>query len=280
MGLKFELEFVTDYHCIVNTSMIRSGNIGAIVLRNFVCIVDTTTYTVTAKNFRDKVEEKFGLPIKYLVYTHYHGDHIFGSPAFRDLSIIGSKETLHNLTDPNTLKSLEEWRNNLIIEDPLAKGIEITPPTTTFEYKKLLYDEDLKIEIYHAGGHTSGSTYVYFPVEKVIFTGDLVFEDIYPYAGDPTCNPDKWLTQLQQIQKMDIEKIVPGHGHVLLSKQDLDKHISFYKSLKEIVCEVIQDNLPMKAIKPPDFFKLEAEIWKPIAVEYWYNFYKKKYDID
>ncbi|MHA2246240.1 MAG: MBL fold metallo-hydrolase [Candidatus Hodarchaeales archaeon] len=274
MGLKLDLEFVTDYHCVANTSMIRSGNIGAILLRNFACIIDTTSYTTTAKSFRKQVEKNFGLPVKFLIYTHYHGDHIFGASAFRDLAIISSKQTLLNLTNIETLKSIEEWKSNLINEDPLAKGIEIITPTVSFVNKIFIEDEDLEIEICHAGGHTSGSTYVYFPKEKVIFTGDLIFEDIYPYAGDSTCNPDMWIAQLEQIQKMEIERIVPGHGHILLSKRELDKHIDFYKSLQARIREAIQENLSMSTIKAPEFFELEAEIWKPVAVESWYNFYK------
>ncbi|MFX0182101.1 MAG: MBL fold metallo-hydrolase [Candidatus Hodarchaeota archaeon] len=273
MEKKLELEFLTN-HIAVNTSNIRSGNIGAIILRNFICMIDTTTYSITAKIFRKKIETKFRLPVKFLIYTHYHGDHIFGAAAFRDLTIISSKQTFINLTNFKTLKLIEEWKYNLMNEDSLAKGIEIILPTISFSDKMFIKDEDLEIEICHAGGHTSGSTYVYFPKEKVIFTGDLIFEDIYPYAGDPTCNPDRWITQLEQIHKMDIEKIVPGHGRILLSKGELNKHIAFYKSLKAAIMDAIQENLSMKTIKAPDFFKLEEDIWKPIAIEYWYNFYK------
>ncbi|UCG01355.1 MAG: MBL fold metallo-hydrolase [Candidatus Heimdallarchaeota archaeon] len=270
-----ELEFVTDYHCIVNTNNIRSGNIGAILLHNFACIIDTTTYLITAKKFREKIEKKFKLPIKFLIYTHYHGDHIFGASAFRDLAIISSKQTLRNLTSVETLKSIEEWKNNLIKEDSFAKGIEIVLPSICFLDKLLIKDEGLEIEINHCGGHTSGSTYVYFPKEKVIYTGDLIFEDIYPYAGDPTCNPDVWITQLEKIQNMDIEKIVPGHGPIL-EKRELNKHIIFFKSLRALVREAIRKNLPIDTMIPPDFFEFEADIWKPIAVEYWYNFYRRQ----
>ncbi len=276
MGLKFELEFVTDYHCVANTSMIRSGNIGAIILRNFTCIIDTTSYNITAKSFRAKVEKNFGLPVKFLIYTHYHGDHIFGASVFRDLAIISSKQTQRNLTNISTLKSIEEWKYNLMNEDPLAEGIKIISPTICFLGKMFIKDEDLELEICHAGGHTSGSTYVYFPKEKVIFTGDLIFEDIYPYVGDPTCNPDKWIAQLEQIKKMDIERIVPGHGHILLNKKELDKHIYFYKSLRTEIREAIQEKISINVIRAPDFFELEAEIWKPVAIESWYNYYKNQ----
>ena len=268
-----DLEYVTDYHCIVNTSNIRSGNIGAILLHNFACIIDTTTYSITARSFREKIEKYFNLPIKFLIYTHYHGDHIFGASAFRDLIIISSKKTLRNLTNLKTLKLIEEWKTNLMKEDSLAEGIEIVLPSICFTDKLSIKDEDLEIKINHCGGHTSGSSYVYFPKEKVIYTGDLIFEDIYPYAGDPTCNPDTWITQLKKIRNMDIEKIVPGHGPILL-KRELNKHIEFYKLLKGLIREAIRENISIDNIIPPDFSEFEADIWKPIAVERWYNFYK------
>ncbi|MFX1539141.1 MAG: MBL fold metallo-hydrolase [Promethearchaeota archaeon] len=275
MELSYELKTITP-HIVINNSMIRAGNISGIILQNYSVVVDTTSYRRTAERFRQNFEKEFETPIKYLIYTHYHGDHIFGAPVFKDIPIISSKKTLENLTNRDTLKPLEEWKSSLIIEEPeLTEGIEILKPSICFQKQLILRDDDLSLEIHHSGGHTSGSSYIYFPVEKALFTGDLIFQDIYPYAGDPTCNPDVWIAQLENFQKMDVETIIPGHGSILNGRKALNKHVAFYKSLKRVVLDAINDNNAADTIHAPEFFQMEADIWKPVAVEYWYNFYQK-----
>lgn len=276
MELDYKLKTITP-HIVINNSMIRSGNISGIILNNYAVIVDTTSYRKTAELFRQNLERNFKIPIKYLIYTHYHGDHIFGAPAFLDIPIISSEKTLENLSNRDTLKPLEEWKSGLIVEEPeLTEGIEIILPTICFQKRLILRDEDLSLEIHHSGGHTSGSSYIYFPAEKALFAGDLIFQDIYPYAGDPTCNPDIWITQLQNFQKMDLKIIIPGHGSTLNGTEALDKHISFYKSLKSVVLNALNSSKTADTVTAPDFFQMEADIWKPIAVEYWYNFFNKQ----
>lgn len=276
MDIEFDLEFVTKHHITATTSLIRSGNISAVALRNFVCLIDASGYKIKAETFVKKLENYFELPVKYLIYTHYHGDHIFGASAFKDRTILSSYDTYYNLKKKPTLNSIQEWMIELLRDDPLAKGIEIVLPTICFKDNLFIRDEDLQVEIYHTGGHTSGSSIVYFPKERIVFSGDLIFNEIYPYVGDPTCNPEIWILRLEQIEKMNINKIIPGHGSVLQSKNELKKHIQFYKTLRKIIRDAVNEGLPIENIEPPDFFEFEAEIWKPVAVESWSNFYKNQ----
>jgi len=276
MDIKIDLEFITKHHITATTSLIRSGNIGAVALRNFVCLIDASGYKIKAEKFVEKLENYYELPVKYLIYTHYHGDHIFGASAFKDRTILSSYDTYYNLKGRSTLDTIKEWKSELLKDDPYAEGIEIILPTICFEDKLFIRDEDLQVEIYHTGGHTSGSSIVCFPKEKIAFSGDLIFNEIYPYAGDPTCNPDVWISQLEQIESMNVDKIVPGHGSVLHSKKELKKHIQFYKTLRTIIRDAVKEGLPVDKIEPPDFFEFEAEVWKPVAVENWSNFYKNQ----
>ena len=91
----YKLKTITP-HIVMNNSMIHSGNINGIILHNYAAIIDTTSYRKTAELFRQKFEKMVKTPIKYLIYTHYHGDHIFGAPAFKYIPIISSKKTLEN----------------------------------------------------------------------------------------------------------------------------------------------------------------------------------------
>ncbi|MHA2364577.1 MAG: MBL fold metallo-hydrolase, partial [Candidatus Hodarchaeales archaeon] len=181
-----------------------TSNSGCIALRNFAIAIETTIYTTTGQILRAKIEEEYQVPVKYVIYTHYHGDHIFGSQAFKDLTIIGSIETANNIREDYFGNA--SWKQILEKEDPMAKGgLDMIPPTICFNDKLVIKDEELSVEIYHAGGHTSGSSFVYFPYERIIFTGDLIFNSMFPYLADPTCNPDLWIQQLERIKNIDPE---------------------------------------------------------------------------
>ena len=64
--LKFDLEIVTS-HTVANTSGTGRGNVGAVALRNFSIVIDSTFYAKTAQLFKENVEKKFDLPVKYLI---------------------------------------------------------------------------------------------------------------------------------------------------------------------------------------------------------------------
>jgi len=87
MDVKYELERLTPL-TVANTEGVGHGNVGAVSLRNFCIAIDSTVYVSTAELFRKNLEKTFGVPVKYLIITHYHGDHIFGIKPFRDLPVI------------------------------------------------------------------------------------------------------------------------------------------------------------------------------------------------
>ena len=79
------------------------------------------------------------------------------------------------------------------------------------------------IELIHPGiAHTAGDTMVYLPEDKVLYTGDLLFNHIFPpIFGDSF----GWIAAIEQIDGMDIETIVPGHGFVCTKQEIADlKH--------------------------------------------------------
>ncbi len=267
-----DLEIITP-RTVASNSDLTYSNMGGIALRNYSIVIDTSIYGKTGALFRKYLEKHFNLPLKYLIYTHYHGDHVFGGRPFKDLIPISSEKTLEYLQ----IDYHKEWREALENEDPLAEdGLDTCLPTICFTDKLLIRDEDLSVEVHYAGGHTSDSSFLYFPHEKVIFAGDLVFEHSFPFGGDPTCNPDVWIAQLECLQQMDaVEIIIPGHGPVLHSHSDLDKHVSFLKEVRLIIKEAIAENRDPQLTEIPELFQPSSEVRIPPTFETWLEFYQK-----
>ncbi len=275
MNESYDLESITP-HTVANTTGKGRGNAGGIALRNFCIAIDSTMYVKTGEILRKNLENKFGVPVEYLVITHYHGDHIFGIKPFKDVCVLSSELTSKIMLNSETKSRYQVFIKDLAKEGPIGEGLEYIVPTLLFTDKLIIQDEDLYIEIFHTGGHTAGSSFVSFPHEKVIFAGDLIFENTFPYVGDPTCDPELLIVALEKMREINADVYIPGHGPILNGANSLDKHIDFFKEFRKIIQEAIKDNLNAKDIDVPDTFG-EPDIGrKNMAVNHWLNFYRNK----
>lgn len=238
-----------------DTSGEGKGNVGAIELPSYTIVVDSTISTKTANSFRKSLESQVESPVNKLILTHYHSDHILGIPAFKDCDVITSEP----------YKKLRRTAKH--------------NPKITFEKSLVLKDEGFMVEIVHAGGHTMDSSYVYFPQEKTLFSGDLIFAKTFFYAGDQTFNPDRWTGVLKKFKTMEIETIVPGHGPIC-NKEEVEKYIRFFETTSSLMKELIEMGVrEEKAVKNagfPDFHPEYREGVRVLALTNWYRFYKQQ----
>jgi glyoxylase-like metal-dependent hydrolase (beta-lactamase superfamily II) len=90
-------------------------------------------------------------------------------------------------------------------------GITLTPPTLVFDNHLTLYIDDREVELIHVGpAHTSTDVIVFFPEERVLYSGDIVFRLCTPIGWEGTF--DTWIAALDRILALGPEKVVPGHG--------------------------------------------------------------------
>ena len=272
--LIYDVEEVSS-HTVANTTGLGRGNVGAVSLRNFVIAIDSTIYTKTAQLFRKNLENHFKLSVKFLIFTHYHADHIFGIGAFKDIVSFCSEQMLKNMQSNSIKQAYEQRVSEFIKADPLAEGVVFELPDVAFNNKLIIRDEDLYIEAIHTGGHTSGSSIVYFPYEKVLFAGDLIFTNMFPFAGDATCNPEQYIKALEMMKEMKPDLIIPGHGKVLKGYNALDEYIQFFKDFRATIKSAISDGIAPEKVEITTSFELDRPDLKISSVNHWYNFYKK-----
>jgi len=275
MSITYELEEISPL-TVANTTGEGRGNAGGIALRNFCIAIDSTMYVKTAEIMRKNLEQKFGVPVKFLVITHYHGDHIFGIKAFKDICVLSSEMTSRIMVNEETKSRYAGFIKGLEAEGPLGEGVEYIVPNLLFKNTLTIQDDDLYIKIFHTGGHTAGSSFISFPHEKIVFAGDLIFENVFPYAGDPSCNPEQLITALEQMREINANIYIPGHGPIMNGASSLDRHISFYKDLRSIIKDAINNNINASKIEIPDTFGEPDEGRKSMTLNTWLNFYKSK----
>ncbi len=230
------LRKITD-QVVMTTYPIRSlpnVNLSAIVLDDFAVVIDSGPDTVDGKDFRDKLVTNFKVHTRYLVLTHYHRDHTGGINAFKDVKSICSEFI------------------------PKTKRLG---HTEIFLNAYTLIDNDFKLEITNCGGHTQDSSYIYYPKEKVIFAGDLVFTIGYPpYGGDSTCDPKKWLAVLEQMLKIKPEYVIPGHGPAL-SFEDFVQYVEDFKSFEKTIRDAYFNRITFSKLNIVEFKDIPYVDW-------------------
>jgi glyoxylase-like metal-dependent hydrolase (beta-lactamase superfamily II) len=228
----------------------RDSNAGAVALDTFIVAVDPSSTAESAPIFRRAIEEHFKLPTKYLHVTHYHGDHTKGIGAFRDTVVVGASQLHRQMT----------------------RGGVPYPPELMFTDKLFIEDGGRRAELHYAGGHTACSSIAYSPEERVVFLGDLLFADEFPWAGDASCDPDQWIAFFEETLKLDFTHVVPGHGP-LCGKEEVRRQLRFLKELRANTLKAIKMDAGAAAIEMPAIYEDVPESRDTRTARRFYEFY-------
>jgi glyoxylase-like metal-dependent hydrolase (beta-lactamase superfamily II) len=287
--IKMKLEQVSkSTWAVVDAS--TYGNVGCIQLPDEIIVIDTGMAPPLAKQFRQLIHKEVGEPITHVILTHYHSDHVFGAQIFQDCPLITSAtmaamypELLKGRWSPEGIQEMKEYyaQNNPDVVE-LLEDLQIISPTQTFEDSMALGKEN-EIHIQCTGGHTAGHSTVYLKTEGILFAGDLVFCQQYPYAGDPTNNPPQWMQAFEDILKMPLKTIVPGHGP-LCGKEEIEIQLAYFKKLESWIKTQLQEKRTLEQVmqnpeaspEPPYDMKTDPRL--NFTLERWYNFYSTKKD--
>ena len=229
------------------------SNAGAIAFRDFIIAIDPSPEAHTAPIFRKAIEEHFNLPVKYLLVTHYHGDHTRGIEAFQDTIVIGAKQ----------------------LYDQMKKDGKSFPPQLLFTDKLFIENDGSRVEFRYVGGHTICSSIAYFPEEKVIFLGDLLFADEFPWAGDASSNPDQWIAFFEEVLNLDFDHVVPGHGP-LCDKVEIEKQLQLLKELRDNTLKALKEKKGPTEITRSTIYEKASESRVTRTLQHFYDFYSKK----
>lgn len=189
-------------------------NPGFLVTTEGVVMIDTPQQPIDAVRWRERLLEHG--PIRYLINTEPHIDHIAGNAYFPDVEVIGQvglqeryAQAVPQMTSAERLETIKQadpdsvWLFNHPSYPP-------NPPLRTFTDELTLRVGNHTIRCIHLPGHTAPQTGVYLPEEGVLFTGDNIFHQCKTFIQE--ADPWQWLAALERIAAIDAAVIVPGHG--------------------------------------------------------------------
>lgn len=162
-------------------------------------------------------------PVDTVVNTHANGDHCYGNAEVTrrrpDVDIVASTATANEMSEvpPSLLAALNQAPGEVgelfrsFFGEFNFDGIELVPPTQTFDGRLDLDVGGRKVELFEVGpAHTAGDTIVHVPDSRTVYTGDILFIGGTPivWAG-PLSN---WIAACDLMLDLDPETVVPGHG--------------------------------------------------------------------
>ena len=197
----------------------RGCNPSFVVTSDGVVVIDTPQLPTKAVAMRREAEAHG--PIRYVINTEHHVDHIFGNYYFRGAGpVIAHVEVARNFMLATQHPSPYAYaREALPTDDPA--GVAIFPDEETYfqdpNRPAITFTQDLTLkvgghtfELLFTPGHTVGQIAVHVPEERVVFTGDTIFCECQTWLY--VSNVDQWLAALDRIRALDVDHVVPGHG--------------------------------------------------------------------
>lgn len=277
MPIRFNLQPVGP-NAIIATNEKLASNAAALLMDDFIVAVDATMRPDTSQTFRNMLEEQYHRPVKYLCVTHYHADHVFGLKSFKDVSMFASSLIAENMRqspdwDP---QSLAERKKNDPNSQEWLDEVEFIIPPLLFHQRMDLCGPNNTIEFYHSGGHTSCSVFGYAPKNGTLFAGDLIFAGRFPYAGDGTCDPEKWIATLKSWLNMEISRILPGHGPVT-DINEIKLYLELFETLKANTLNTLDNGQTYHDIAVPAVYPLgERDQWfVDRTKKHWFEYYRQ-----
>lgn len=189
----------------------QSGaNAGFVIGDDGVLVVDTFERVPAAQELLNQIRQKTSLPVRFVVNTHYHLDHVAGNDLFAKAGA--------------TIIAQDNVRAWMRTENKKFFGPKITPeqsqmveslglPSITYRDGITLYLGARQVIIHFFPGHTGGDSAVFIPDANVVFMGDLFWDHTLPNLIDASTKP--WIETLDlAIQHHAEATFIPGHGEV------------------------------------------------------------------
>jgi glyoxylase-like metal-dependent hydrolase (beta-lactamase superfamily II) len=195
---------------IANDAGKAFANAGVVVGDKGVAVIDTFQDPEAAKELLAEIRKLTPLPIRFVVNTHYHIDHVNGNDVF---AAAGAVIVAHrNVRAWMRSENLKFWPDPIPAEAK-ARVLSLTLPDVVYDDRIDLYLGTRTVEVRYFPGHTGGDSVVSVPDAHVVFCGDLLWKDHFPNLID--ANTQSWITTLAALQAEHGDStFIPGHGEV------------------------------------------------------------------
>ncbi len=187
------------------------SNAGVILTEEGVVVIDALGSPSLAQLLMKQIRTVTDKPVVKVILTHYHADHVFGLQYFKErgAEIIAPAGAEKYLESQAAKDRLEERRFSL---DPWVNDdTHLVWPDRYVEKHETMQVGGVTFEMTVIGdAHSDADMTIYIPNDKVLYSGDVIFEGRVPFLG--SSNTKLWLETLKRMDNSELQALVPGHG--------------------------------------------------------------------
>ncbi|HEU4684561.1 MAG TPA: MBL fold metallo-hydrolase [Nitrospira sp.] len=211
---------------------------------------------------KTEIQKLTDQPVRYVIYSHHHNDHITGGSVFGDTALFIS----HAAARPKIA----------------AAGDPQTPvPDLTFTDRLSIDLGGTQVDLIHVGkNHSDNSLVVLLPQHKVLFAVDFIPVETVAYRSLPDAYPDDWIESLRRVEQLDFETLIPGHG-TIGRKAHVAQFREYLSDLREAVQQQLQKGATLdeakQSVRLPKYERWQryAE-WLPENIEGMYRYLSRQ----
>lgn len=220
------------------------SNAAVIITDEGVVVFDALGTPALASKMVRQLREITRLPIVKVVVSHYHADHIYGLQVYKELGAeiiapAGAEEYIGSSTARERLEerrfSLDPWVNE--------KTYVVNPDryvSTNEDFS--LGGIDFKIDLL-GGAHSDGDMTLYVVQDRVLLSGDIIFEGRVAYLGD--ADTKRWLETLEKMETTGLVALIPGHGPAAKDPTAAIRQTRAYLAfIRTVMAEAVDNLMP------------------------------------
>jgi cyclase len=200
-------ERVTEHIYIFTSDLYVQVTAGVVVTSAGAIVIDTLLYPEETMLIKRFVEDRLGLPIRYVINTHHHADHTMGTCFFTGAEVVAHR-LCRMLLDTRGRESLARTKNT----SKEMASVELVLPQITFDERMSLRLGDKTLHLWHTPGHSPDTIVVQVEEDQVLFGSDTVMPIPYFVDGSLT----DFMESLKQLRGLGFDTIIQGHGEVML----------------------------------------------------------------
>lgn len=252
-----------------------------------VIIVDTMESCEAASEVLAEFRKICAKPVKAIIYTHNHADHIFGAEVFaggNDIEIYAHETTAYYvgrlLSKMRTVIDMRSMRmfGNYLDEKALVNSgigpflyfnskstLGYLPPTITFSDTLAAEVAGIEFQLVHAPGETDDQLFVWLPSQRVLLCADnfyWAFPNLYTIRGTPYRSLQQWYRSIDMIRDRNARYLVPSHTRPIVGEEKIEMVLRDYRDAIQFVHDqaIRSINMGMTPDELAEYIKLPPHL--------------------
>ncbi len=204
-------QLAKDVYAFLQPPLIWYSSAGVIIGDRDVMVVDSLTNAAMTERLRAEISRVTDKPIRFLINTHSHADHVYTNHLFLEATVISTYRGREETEANQKAQAKHEALFAKLFPEVDLRGGRYTPQDLSFSGSVTLYQGAREIRLLDLGvGHSESDMVVHLPGEKIVFCGDVFLNGMPPLPGEG--HVTQTIAHYRALEALDAELYVAGHG--------------------------------------------------------------------